>query len=675
MPTKKKSKPKTISAEDLYRFEFITDMRISPGGDHVAYSVQRVDKTTEKKYMNLWIVPSKGGKPKQFTYGDHVDCHPRWSPDGKEIFFISNRGSETQSQIYIIPLDGGEGRLLTNLTGTIGGFNLSNDGKKLVMEFRKKDKEQLERDKDDQKKKLGVVARHYTNLWFKLDGEGYLPDEKWHLWTVDTKSGKAMQITDDQKFEEYNSSFSPDGKKIVFYSNRTDEPELNPDHDDIYVINSDGSRMKKIPGPVGAKILPSFSPDSKWIACFCKEGEGKWYRNIRLWIVPSDGKGKAKCLTANYDFNTTNDTINDLAGAHQMRQPIWSKNGDWIYFTVSLHGNTVLKKIRVSDCHVVDLPSDDGVIGCFDFNSEQTRLAFYFGNMTHPGQIFIHDNGMKTVRQLTHHNSWIDRLDLGEIEEVWFNGSDNNKLQGWILKPPNFNPKRKYPAILEIHGGPRVQYGNLMMHEFFYLAAAGYVVFFCNPRGGQGYGEAHSKAIVNDWGNKDYTDLMKWTDFVTRKPYVDKTRVGVTGGSYGGYMTGWIVGHTNRFKAAVSQRMVSNLVSMWGSSDFNWVFQEEFGGKPPYENLANFWRQSPQKYVGNVKTPTLIIHSEMDLRCAIEQAEQFYVALKTRGIDTEMVRFPDEPHGLSRGGRTDRRIVRLKHIRRWFDKYLMGKKS
>ncbi|MFH1514759.1 MAG: DPP IV N-terminal domain-containing protein, partial [bacterium] len=217
MPTKKKSKPKTISAEDLYRFEFITDMRISPGGDHVAYSVQRVDKTTEKKYMNLWIVPSKGGKPKQFTYGDHVDCHPRWSPDGKEIFFISNRGSETQSQIYIIPLDGGEGRQLTNLTGTIGGFNLSNDGKKLVMEFRKKDKEQLERDKDDQKKKLGVVARHYTNLWFKLDGEGYLPDEKWHLWTVDTKSGKAMQITDDQKFEEYNSSFSPDGKKIVFY--------------------------------------------------------------------------------------------------------------------------------------------------------------------------------------------------------------------------------------------------------------------------------------------------------------------------------------------------------------------------------------------------------------------------------------------------------------------------
>jgi dipeptidyl aminopeptidase/acylaminoacyl peptidase len=226
---------------------------------------------------------------------------------------------------------------------------------------------------------------------------------------------------------------------------------------------------------------------------------------------------------------------------------------------------------------------------------------------------------------------------------------------------------------LEIHGGPGLQYGNFFMHEFYYLAAEGYVVYFCNPRGGRGYGEAHSKAIWNNWGTVDYDDLMAWVDFIQKKPYMDKKRVGVTGGSYGGYMTNWIIGQTHRFKAAVTQRSVSNLISMYGSSDYNWSMQREFGDRPPWENFKNYWRQSPMKYIGNAKTPTLVLHNENDLRCAIEQGEQIFVALKKLGVDTEMVRFPDEPHGLSRTGRTDRRIERLKHILRWFDRYLKGK--
>jgi dipeptidyl aminopeptidase/acylaminoacyl peptidase len=278
-------------------------------------------------------------------------------------------------------------------------------------------------------------------------------------------------------------------------------------------------------------------------------------------------------------------------------------------------------------------------------------------------------------RRLTRINEQVLRnMDLGNLEEVWFKGAAGNRLQGWILKPPNFRRSKKYPSILEIHGGPRVQYGNFFMHEFYCLAANGYVVYFCNPRGGQGYGEAHSKSIWNNWGTVDYDDLMAWTDYIQRKPYIDGKRMGVTGGSYGGYMTNWIIGHTNRFKAAVTQRSVSNLISMWGSSDFNWVFQEEIGRQPPWKALNNYWRQSPMKYIGKAKTPTLVIHSEQDLRCAIEQGEQVFVALKKMGVDTEMVRFPDEPHGLSRGGRTDRRVERLRHILRWFDRYLKGPK-
>ncbi|MCP4710134.1 MAG: S9 family peptidase, partial [Planctomycetes bacterium] len=204
------------------------------------------------------------------------------------------------------------------------------------------------------------------------------------------------------------------------------------------------------------------------------------------------------------------------------------------------------------------------------------------------------------------------------------------------------------------------------MHEFFYLAARGYVVYFCNPRGSEGYGEKHKQAIWNAQGTVDYADVMAWADYMEKQHYIDKERMGVTGGSYGGFMTNWIIGHTDRFKAAVTQRSVSNFVSFWGSSDFNWLFQHEFGNKPPWEDLDNYWQQSPMKYIGNVKTPTLVIHSEQDLRCDMEQSEQVFVALKYLGVDTEMVRFPDEPHGLSRTGRTDRRIARLNHIARWF---------
>jgi dipeptidyl aminopeptidase/acylaminoacyl peptidase len=316
---------------------------------------------------------------------------------------------------------------------------------------------------------------------------------------------------------------------------------------------------------------------------------------------------------------------------------------------------------------------ETGVVGSFSFDRTQSKLAYLHADMTHLAEVWVQDvaAGSPAPRQLTRVNAALLRArDLGEIEEVWFTGPAGNDLQGWIIKPPNFDSSRKYPSILEIHGGPLVQYGNFFMHEFYFLAAQGYVVYFCNPRGGQGYGEAHAKAIDNDWGGADYDDLMAWADYVQRLPYIDPDRMGVTGGSYGGYMTNWIIGHTDRFKAAVTQRSVSNLISMYGSSDFNWAFQYELGDEPPWENTENYWRQSPMKFIGSAKTPTLVIHSEQDLRCDMEQDEQVFVALKKLGVDTEFIRFPDEPHGLSRGGRTDRRIARLEHIRRWFDRYL-----
>jgi dipeptidyl aminopeptidase/acylaminoacyl peptidase len=261
-------------------------------------------------------------------------------------------------------------------------------------------------------------------------------------------------------------------------------------------------------------------------------------------------------------------------------------------------------------------------------------------------------------------------VELGEVEEIWFEGRDANPLQGWVLTPPGFDTTQKYPSILEIHGGPMTQYGHFFMHEFYYLAAQGYVVYFSNPRGGRGYGEAHTKAIYGNWGDADYADVMIWADFMKSKSYLDPDRMGVTGGSYGGYMTLWVVGHSHQFKAAVAQRVVSNFISMWGSSDMNWKFQHLVGDPAPFEDIETAWDHSPAKYLRYAKTPTLIIHSEEDHRCPIEQGEQAFAILKVNAVDSELVRFPGEPHGLSREGRTDRRIARLNHMLRWMDKYL-----
>ena len=666
MPTKTK---RLLNAHDLYLFHLISQPQISPRGDMAVYCEQSVDEGTEKKYAHLWAISLPGGKPRQITYGKQVDANPRFSPDGRVIAFLSNREDEKQQQIYLLPTDGGEARRLTDLKGAIESFSWSPDGKQLLLQFRSKDQEEIEREKDEEKKKLGVVCREIDRVFYKEDGTGYLPHERSHLVIIDAQAGQAQQLTGGDVFDEWDPTWSPDGKEIVFCSNHAEDPDLDPDAVDLFVIPASGGEMKRLPTPVGPKGNPSFSPDGQTIAYYGHEGKGQGWKNTRLWVVPASGDGEARCITCEHDFNVSPWTINDMGNLPQV-SPTWSKDGNEIYFQVAHHGNTVLKKATVNG-EVSDVIDRDGVVGVFSFDHAQEQLLYFHGDMKDPGQIFLRDMNNGEDKQLTNVNAeLLEEIDLGEVEEVWFEGAAGNDLQGWIITPPGFDANKKYPSILEIHGGPRVQYGNFFMHEFYYLAAQGYVVYFCNPRGGQGYGEEHSKAIWNDWGGADYDDLMAWADYVSERPYIDTTKMGVTGGSYGGYMTNWIIGHTDRFSAAVTQRSVSNLISMYGSSDFNWAFQEEFGNVPPWEDMENYWRQSPIKYIGKAVTPTLVIHSENDMRCPIEQGEQVFVALKRIGVDTKMVRFPDEPHGLSRGGRTDRRIARLEHINEWFDRYL-----
>lgn len=666
------------SAEDLYALKLITDLRISPDGQQVAYTIQRVDKQSEKKYSNIWLVDTAGGQPRQFTYGDQADSSPRWSPDGQMIAFTSNRANERQQQLYAIPLHGGEARPITkDLKGQIANFEWSPDGSKILMQFRKTDAAVLEREEDEQKKKLGVVSHHITDIGYKFDGGGYLPTEKWHIWTVDVASGEATQITDGD-FHEVGPTWSPDGERILFLSDRTGNPMAGIFSDDteIYTIPAAGGDVTHIPTHDGRKNMAVFSPDGQSIAYLGTPfKEGKWWQNNELYLIPAEG-GEAKNLSAEYDVDITSTTLGDFGSPPPFSGLQWAKDGQSIYTNISRYGGDHIVNFTLEG-EMSYIISDDYINGNFSLDHAQEKMAFFHAETFDPCQICLKDFTTGELTTLTAVNKeLLDAREFGEVEEVWTKGKDGYDIHGWILTPPGFDPEQTYPSILEIHGGPQTQYGRTFVHEFHYLAAQGYVVYYSNPRGGQGYGNAHAGAIYSQWGTVDYDDVVAWVDYVADLPYIDTERMGVTGGSYGGYMTGVLIGRTNRFKAAVPQRMVSNLVSFHGSSDMNWKVKYLVGlDGEPWNDLENYWRMSPISSVGNATTPTLLIHSLSDLRCDREQAEQMFVALKMQGVDTEMVLFPDESHGLSRGGRTDRRIERLGHIARWMNKYLQPEKD
>lgn len=663
-----------ITAADLYQFKTISDPQISPDGQNVIFCVQWVERKTEKVYTNLWLVSTTDHQPaRQFTYGKQADTHPRWSPDSTQIAFFSNRQDEKQAQIFLIPLHGGEARPLTDLIGSFADFEWSPDGAQLACQFRHKDAAVIAREEDEQKKKLGVVERPITRVDYRMDGYGYTPQEKWHIWLVTTDNGTATQLTTGD-YHETDPRWSPDGQKILFVSNRDEQSDLNPDAVNVYLIPAAGGDMQVVDTPYGRKFAPAFSPDGQHISYLGRKQTGKWYQNADIFVVSVNG-GDGKNITGDQDIHFSSVTNGDVGGSPSMSRPAWGNDGHTIYAIASVHGSQPLLAVQMGQTTTVTAVNDnDGpsVVGPFSLSADGSKLVYWGGTLLDPGQVWLHDFTNGSNRALTQFNAdLLAELTVGQIEEVWFKAADGYDLHGWIMTPPDFDPQQQYPSILEIHGGPQTQYGRLFIHELNYLAAQGYVVYWSNPRGGQGYGEAHAAAIYGRWGTVDYDDVMAWADYMTQQPYIDPARMGVTGGSYGGYMTALIIGKTDRFKAAVAQRVVSNIISFYGSSDLNRGTEYLTGAEaPPWDAFDTYWDMSPMKYIGHASTPTLIIHSEQDLRCQREQGEQVFVALRRLGVDTELVLFPEESHGLSRNGRTDRRIARLDHMLHWFDKYL-----
>ncbi len=676
MPAKKKTKRRTrrktkkryIEAEDICRFKLINSVAISPDERKIAYVLERVSDDKKKYFTNIHMYDLDKAESRQFTFGDHNDTGISWSPDGKHIAFVSTR--DKKSGIYIMPVEGGAERKLIEKEGSFSSLTWTPDGSEIVYQFRYSDSHEIE---DEKEKNKPPLYRHITRLWYRLDGAGYLPKDRFHIWKVKVEEGRDEQLTRG-KYDEVSPAVSPDDKQIAFVSNRSKDPDLDMMYDDLFVMPVKGGKQRKIPTPAGPIVSPSFSPDSKKIAYLGHTNpKDAWgVTNFHVWTVGLGGKPAAKDLIPKFDRSAMDITIGDLGEGFGMPAPTWSKDGKRLYFLSSDEGSTHIfyapmrgglpTRVTHKKCHIKD----------FSMNGKKGMIAAVVSDLKNPTTLNIFPpsfKGDKKSELLEDANKELfKKIKLPGIRSVWFKGHDGFDLQGWLVTPPDMK-KRKYPAILEIHGGPRAQYGFTFYHEMLHIASQGYIVFYTNPRGGAGRGETFAGSIIADWGSIDYEDCMAAADYMEKLKNVDPKNMGVTGGSYGGYMTNWIVGHTNRFKAAVTQRSVVDLKTFIGSSDMGYDLYTEFDGYP-WTNPEVYEQCSPLTYAKNIKTPLLIIHSERDLRCNLEQGQNLFATLKLMKKRVEMVIFPEEPHGLSRHGRPDRRLARLDWIVKWFKRYM-----
>ncbi len=657
-----------IGAADLHRIRVPQSVDISPDGKRAVYSVRITDGKNNRYYHRLFRLSTGGGRPTALTTGKANDSEPRWNPRGSAIAFISDREKEVPD-IWVIAADGGEATRLTRLGGgPVTGLSWSPDGRALLFLHRSVAKE------DEKEKKKKPAYKHLTRLQHKLDGMGWYKGARWRLCVASFPSGRVRVLAGGEN-DVTGAAWSPDGRRIALLMNDLPDPErdIHMFPSDIYTIGADGKRLRKITRSRGLREGLAWSADGKTI--FFKGNHmkpGEWIRHtVPLRRIPAAG-GAETVLTPDVTNWTMNMVVTDTLGGFS--GPIYRYHDGVEERLAFLHEGE-------GSCHVwsvstmggkmrLELGGDVNVTD-FAVASSTGRAAAVIGEMMSAGDIFSFDLDGSTAppRRLSRLNdAFFNSLDLTEPEEVAFrNGS--MRIQGWILKPPGFRKNRKYPCLIEVHGGPMCQYGYTFFHEMHLLAAEGYVVVFSNPRGSSGRGLKYMNCIEGNWGKLDYADIMAVTESMARRRYVDSKRLGILGGSYGGFMTTWAVGHTNRFKAAVTQRALGNWLIQFGASDYGWDLKFELGGAP-WEKPLHYLKLSPNYYVARMKTPLLIIQSEHDLRCPAPQALELFTSLKLLGRTTEMVLFEGESHGLSRGGSPANRLERLERIVDWFERYL-----
>ncbi len=669
-----------ITETDLFRFVWVADPQISPDGKRVAFVRVSVNKKKEGYDTAIWMAPADASEaPRVFTSG--LDTNPRWSPDGTRLAFnraVEKDGKPQPPQVWVLPLQGGEARALTDLPKGAGAPVWSPDGTTIAFTSTTTDKDLAKKDakaEPGKEEERESDVRVITRAVYRMNGTGYLdPTRPPHLWTIavpaDGSPPAPRRITTGG-YGEANPAWSPDGKRLYFTSSRAREPYYAAPDTDVFSVPAEGGEVTKaadIDGPIGDFAL---SPDGRRIACVGSLN-GKPTRSYdQPDLFVGEVGGPRLNLTTGYDFDVDGGATGDQRAPRgaQPSAPVWTK--DAILVKSSEQGRVNLKRVDLASRKVESVTKGDEEILAYTATPDAGRFAMVVSTPLSIGDLFVLEAATGERRRLTQFNDELFAgLELTAPEDLWYPSFDGKRIHALVQRPPRFEAGRKYPLILNIHGGPHAAYGYTFFHEIQWMAARGYVVLYPNPRGSSAYGQDFGNVIQYRYPGDDYKDLMAGVDELVRRGLVDPKRLAVTGGSGGGVLTNWTISQTDRFAAAVSQRSISDWAGWWYTADFTLFTPRWFRGAP-FEQAPDFAARSAITHVGKVKTPLMLIEGEVDWRTpASGGGEQMFRALKYLKKPTVMVRFPDESHELSRSGRPWHRIERLQHIVGWFDKYL-----
>jgi acylaminoacyl-peptidase len=643
---------------DIFDMEYVSDPQISPDGTKIVYVRNFKDVMTDKNLSNLWIVNFDGSNNRPLTTGNHNNFSPRWSHDGKKLAFRSNR-SNSKVKLYMMWLDTKETVPLTNTPIGPGSVNWSYDDNYLAFSMFVPTKAEsiIKLPTKPEGAKWNKPPVYIDEMNYRGDGQGYYKSGNDQLFIISTDGGTPRQLT-DSKFDHGTPIWSKDNRQLYFSSNQHDNHELDPNNSGVYQIDINTGHIKELTSRQGPDNGPKLSPDGKSIAYTGFDDRYQGYQLTRLYMMNIDGSN-SRLISGDFDRDIVS--------------PVWDGEGKGLYFQYDDHGETKLGHISLSG-KVTDKASKLGGLSlgrpynAASFSaSNNGNLAYTLGTTEHPADLAV--SGKKGAKRITRlNNDLFSFRKIGKVEEMtWKSSFDQRDIQGWLVTPPDFDPNKKYPLILEIHGGPFASYGSVFSAEIQLYAAAGYAVLYTNPRGSSSYGEEFGNLIHHDYPNNDYDDLMSGVDAAIGKGFIDENNLFVTGGSGGGVLSAWIIGKTDRFKAAVVAKPVINWYSFVLYADGVGFFSKYWFPNKPWEDPSSYLKRSPISYVGNVSTPTMLLTGEEDYRTPIAESEQFYAALKLEEVETAMVRIPGASHGIA--NRPSNLVAKIASVLAWFEKY------
>jgi dipeptidyl aminopeptidase/acylaminoacyl peptidase len=663
-----------IRDTDLLDFTWVADPQIAPDGSAVAFVRVVVNRQDDTYESSIWLVPAKGGEPRPLTTGRR-DTSPRWSPDGRRLAFlrpVEGTGRGTQVQVHVLPLDGGEPRAVTSLADGVTALAWAPDGSKLAVASNVRAGSPAPAEAG---RPRPSEARVITRARFRADGGGYVdPRRRSRIFVVGADGGAARGLGRD-RLDDTDPVWAPDGTRVYFAAQTEIEPDYTPPRAVLMAGDPENGEVVEVTAIEGTISRLAPSPDGSRIAFIgtANTARTRSYDQPDLFVAEL-GTRKVANLTERYDYDVGAGLSGDQRAPRggSSTRPLWTPDGSALLAVVTIEGRAPLVRFDART-GAATLLSDgahevQGVTATRD-----GRLALLRSSQTTLTDIFVAEAPDAAPVQVTKLNEKLfSTLDLPAPEAFWISSFDKTRIQGWILKPPGFDASKKYPLILQIHGGPHAAYGDTFTHEFLWMAAKGYVVVYTNPRGSTSYGQHFGNVIQYRYPGDDHRDIMAALDAVIARGYVDTTRLGVTGGSGGGLLTNWALTKTSRFKAAVSQRSIADWSAWWYGADFTLFTPRWFEG-PPWRERKDFDERSPISYVDKITTPLMLVDGDEDHRTPpMAGGETMFRALKLRKVPVVMVRFPGEGHELSRSGAPWRRIDRLRHIVGWFDHWLLG---